>query len=139
MISSPHVRRVAALMPLLTVTLVGCGSWRSARTAAHEASRTSSGAMAVTADCTPTNRGARLGRVAIAFTGASSGEAAVRIEGKSGFKSTVRVDVSTGTVLELDEGAYQLRVTLAGHRAVERAVTATCGKDSDISIPLSRR
>jgi hypothetical protein len=49
------------------------------------------------------------------------------------------VDVATGTVLELAEGTYQLRITVNGYRAVDKSVAVVCGKESSVAVPLARR
>lgn len=85
-----------------------------------------------------TKPAARLGRAVLSFTGASTGEATVRLEGEA-YKSTVLVDVATGTVLELLEGTYQLRVSLAGYRAIDRSIAVVCGKDAPVAVRLNPR
>jgi PEGA domain len=137
-IAVPHylttLARARALTLLLACTLSGCSSARSAR----NDSRTTSGTSALGGCDAGTKAGARLGRAAVTFSGASSGEATMRIEGEA-YKSTVLVDVATGTVLELAEGTYQLRITVNGYRAVDRSVSVMCGKESTVAVTLNRR
>ena len=123
-----------ALTLLLACTLSACSSATSAR----DAGRTMSGTSALVGCETGSKAGARLGRAALTFSGASSGEATMRIEGEA-YKSTVLVDVATGTVLELAEGTYQLRITVSGYRAVDRSVSVVCGKESTVAVTLNRR
>ena len=78
-----------------------------------------------------------MGRATLAFPGALAGEAVVRVEGEA-YKSTVRVDAGTGTVLELPEGTYQLRVSLSGYRSISRTVRVQCGKDEQVTLILTR-
>ncbi|WP_158514741.1 PEGA domain-containing protein [Gemmatimonas phototrophica] len=128
-------RRPTRVLPLLLAcALSACSSARSAR----DAGRTVSGTSAMVGCEASVKDGARLGRAALTFSGASSGEATLRIEGEA-YKSTVLVDVATGTVLELAEGTYQVRITVSGYRAVERSVSVVCGKESTVAVTLNRR
>ena len=75
--------------------------------------------------------------MALTFTGASSGTAIVRIEGVT-TKSVVEVDIATGTMLELAEGEYQLRISAAGVRSAARTINVTCGKETTERVALTR-
>jgi hypothetical protein len=128
-----HVMRVAPL--LLAVFTTACASARST----PEPRRPTSGAsVATTSGCgSGTRSPARVGRVALTFTGASSGTAIVRIEGVT-TKSMVEVDIATGTMLELVEGEYQLRISAAGIRSATRSINVVCGKESTERVALTR-
>jgi hypothetical protein len=90
-------------------------------------------------NCDPRNRAATFtGRVALSFTGAARGEAVVRITGEA-YQSTVRIDVATGTLLELREDRYLVRVSVDGYRSVEQSVLVKCGQDMPLPIALVRR
>lgn len=130
--------RFTTLLPLVALG-AGCARIQKAREVDGALARPASGATTVGLQQCGSNvpDASRIGRIALAFTGASSGEATVRLEGVA-YKSTVQVDVSTGTVLELREGSYQLRITLSGYRAVVRNVDVRCGRDQAVSIGLTR-
>jgi hypothetical protein len=90
-------------------------------------------------NCDPRNRAATFtGRVALSFTGAARGEAVVRITGEA-YQSTVRIDVATGTLLELREDRYLVRVTVDGYRSVEQSVQVKCGQELKLPVVLARR
>jgi hypothetical protein len=78
-----------------------------------------------------------VGRVLLTFTGASTGEATVRLE-RDNYKSTVRVDVASGTVLELPDGTYQIRISVRGYRGGARTVRVRCGQDEAVVAGLTR-
>jgi hypothetical protein len=90
-------------------------------------------------NCDPRNRAATFtGRVALSFTGAARGEAVVRITGEA-YQSTVRIDVATGTLLELREDRYLVRVSVDGYRSVEQSVQVKCGQELTLPLALVRR
>ena len=126
-------KRIAPL--LFAVCTTACTSARRTPTP----SRPTSGSAGVTATgCgSGTRSKARVGRVALTFTGAASGTAIVRIEGVT-TKSVVEVDIATGTMLELAEGEYQLRISAAGVRSAARNINVTCGKESTERVSLTR-
>lgn len=142
-------------VPLLSLLVIGAGCARiqRARTIDGALTRPAAGATipatAATACSPSTPASSRMGRVTLTFAGASggastgasagasAGEAVVRVEGEA-YKSTVRVDVATGTVLELREGEYQLRIAASGYRGGDRRVRVTCGGDEPVVVALSR-
>lgn len=117
----------------------GCARIQRSRVVDGALTRPAAGATTSTATvCTPaTPPSSRMGRATLAFPGALAGEAVVRVEGEA-YKSTVRVDAGTGTVLELPEGTYQLRVSLSGYRSISRTVRVQCGKDEPVTMILTR-
>ncbi len=131
------MRALAALSFL--VLGAGCARIQRSRVVDGALTRPAAGAAAGTAAaCTPaTPASSRMGTATLAFPGATGGEAVMRVEG-DGYKSTVRVDVGTGTVLELREGTYQLRISVSGYRSISRTVRVQCGKDESVTLLLTR-
>lgn len=128
-----HAMRIAPV--LLVVCTTACASARSTSTPSRP---TSGSTVAASTGCgSGTRSNARVGRVALTFTGAATGTAIVRIEGVTN-KSTVEVDIATGTLLELAEGEYQLRITAAGLRSATRTINVICGKDATERVALTR-
>lgn len=132
-----HAMRVAPL--LFAVFTTACASGRSTPAPSRP---TTTPAVATAVATAPgcgsgTRSSARVGRVALTFTGASSGTAIVRIEGVT-TKSVVEVDIATGTMLELAEGEYQLRISAAGVRSAARTINVTCGKETTERVALTR-
>lgn len=129
----PHVMRIAPV--LLAVCTTACAS---ARSSPPPSSPTPGSTVAAAPGCgSGTRSSARVGRVALTFSGAASGTAIVRIEGVT-TKSMVEVDIATGTMLELAEGEYQLRISAAGTRGAARTINVVCGKESTERVALTR-
>ncbi len=128
--------RAGRLAPF--VLAVGTTACVGARRAPTPSRPTSGSAVATSTGCgSGTRSTARVGRVALTFTGATRGMAIVRIEGVA-TKSVVEVDIATGTILELSEGEYQLRISTAGVRSATRTINVKCGNDTTERVALTR-
>jgi hypothetical protein len=120
------------------VLLAGCRP-RLTRVPPAPAAGESRASSTAADNCDPRNRAATFtGRVALSFTGAARGEAVVRITGEA-YQSTVRIDVATGTLLELREDRYLVRVSVDGYRSVEQSVLVKCGQELKLPVALARR
>lgn len=129
---------VLAAVAASVVLLTGCRP-RLTRVPPAPAAGESRASSTAADNCDPRNRAATFtGRVALSFTGAARGEAVVRITGEA-YQSTVRIDVATGTLLELREDRYLVRVSVDGYRSVEQSVLVKCGQDIALPVALVGR
>jgi hypothetical protein len=132
------VRRAFLFCAVGAALLTGCRPRLTRVPAAPAAGETRPSATAAD-NCDPRNRDATFtGRVALSFTGAARGEAVVRITGEA-YQSTVRIDVATGSLLELREDRYLVRVSVDGYRSVEQSIVVKCGQQLDFPVALTRR
>jgi hypothetical protein len=129
---------ILSAMAASVVLLAGCRP-RLTRVPPAPAAGESRASSTAADNCDPRNRAATFtGRVALSFTGAARGEAVVRITGEA-YQSTVRIDVATGTLLELREDRYLVRVSVDGYRSVEQSVLVKCGQELKLPVALARR
>ena len=66
-----------------------------------------------------------------------SAEAAIRIEGETD-RSTMNVNASAPLTMRLLRGVYDLRISLAGYRAVSGQMALTAGCSTNLTITLRR-